>query len=61
MSFPKLLRVLPASCRSNSCRRGPCICTSTSLVQMSAFYKCFLLRKHFLGHCLYQVIFAGDG
>lgn len=60
MSFPKLLRALSASWRRNSWGRAPSICTSACLVQVFAFYKCFLLRKPFLNYCLYQIIFAGD-
>lgn len=41
--------------------RGPSLCISIWLVEISAFYKCFLLRKHFLSLCLYQVVFAGLG
>lgn len=41
--------------------RGSSLCISIWLVEISAFYKCFLLRKHFLSLCLYQVIFAGVG
>lgn len=53
-SFPKLLRVLLLW--EETLGRGPSICTST--VQTCAFYKCFLLRKHFLKSHLYPVIFA---
>lgn len=40
---------------------GPSLCVSIWLVEISAFYKCFLLRKHFLSLCLYQVVLAGVG
>lgn len=39
---------------------GPSLCVSIWLVEISAFYKCFLLRKH-LSLCLYQVVLAGVG
>lgn len=40
--------------------RGPSV-HKHWLVESSAFYKCFLRRKHFLSLCLYQVVLAGVG